>query len=81
MWRFDTICAILGPTLEIEGRRAGGTLSAEAARRVWEALPAVGASLVEHGPGLIDRGLGLLALTQQEGFGAWRMFADVFVRP
>jgi DNA-binding SARP family transcriptional activator/predicted ATPase len=39
---------------DVEGRRAGGTLSSEQARRVWEALPAVGAALVEHGPDLID---------------------------
>ena len=39
---------------DVEGKRAGGTLSPEQARRVWEALPAVGAALVEHGPDLID---------------------------
>ncbi|MDX9828928.1 MAG: BTAD domain-containing putative transcriptional regulator [Anaerolineae bacterium] len=40
---------------DVEGKRAGGTLSPEQARRAWEALPAVGAALVEHGPDLIDR--------------------------
>jgi DNA-binding SARP family transcriptional activator len=39
---------------EVEGKRASGTLSPAQARRVWEALPAVGAALVEHGPDLID---------------------------
>jgi len=39
---------------DVEGRRAGGTLSPDGARRVWEALPAMGAALVEHGPDLID---------------------------
>jgi DNA-binding SARP family transcriptional activator len=38
----------------VEGKPAGGTLSPDHARRVWEALPAVGAALVEHGPDLID---------------------------
>ena len=40
---------------DVEGKRAGETLPPEQARRVWEALPAVGAALVEHGPDLIDR--------------------------
>ncbi len=40
---------------DVEGKRAGGTLSPEQARRAWEALPVVGAALVEHGPDLIDR--------------------------
>jgi len=39
---------------DVEGQRAGGTLSAEQARRVWEALPVVGAALIEHGPDLMD---------------------------
>jgi DNA-binding SARP family transcriptional activator/tetratricopeptide (TPR) repeat protein len=39
---------------DVESKRAGGTLSPEGARRVWEALPIVGAALVEHGPDLID---------------------------
>ncbi len=39
---------------DVEGKRAGGTLSVEQARRAWEALPAVGAALVEHGPDLVD---------------------------
>ena len=39
---------------DIESKRAGGTLSPEQARRAWEALPQVGAALVEHGPDLID---------------------------
>jgi DNA-binding SARP family transcriptional activator len=40
---------------DVESKRAGGTLSPEQARRVWETLPAVGAALAEHGPDLIDR--------------------------
>jgi DNA-binding SARP family transcriptional activator len=39
---------------DVEGKRAGGALSSEQARRVWEALPAVGTALVEHGPDLVD---------------------------
>jgi DNA-binding SARP family transcriptional activator/tetratricopeptide (TPR) repeat protein len=39
---------------DVAGKRAGGTLSQEQARRVREALPAVGTALVEHGPDLID---------------------------
>jgi adenylate cyclase len=40
---------------DVEGKRAGGTLSPEQVRRVRQALPAVGEALVEHGPDLIDR--------------------------
>jgi DNA-binding SARP family transcriptional activator/tetratricopeptide (TPR) repeat protein len=40
---------------DVEGKRAGGTLSMEQARRAWEALPTVVAALVEHGHALIDR--------------------------
>ncbi len=40
---------------DIEGKRAGGTLSPEQARRVWEGLPEVGAALAENGPDLIER--------------------------
>jgi DNA-binding SARP family transcriptional activator/tetratricopeptide (TPR) repeat protein len=40
---------------DVEGKRAGGTLSPEQARRVRETLPAVVAALVEHGPDVIDR--------------------------
>jgi tetratricopeptide (TPR) repeat protein len=39
---------------DVESKRAGGTLSPEQARRVWEALPEVGAALADHGPDLID---------------------------
>ncbi|RPI58413.1 MAG: hypothetical protein EHM56_01865, partial [Chloroflexi bacterium] len=39
---------------DVEGKGAGGTVSPEQALRAWEALPAVGAALVEHGPDLID---------------------------
>ena len=54
---------------DVEGKRAGGTLSPEQARRVWEALPAVGAALVEHGPDLIDRFVpGEALLRRTEGF-------------
>jgi DNA-binding SARP family transcriptional activator len=56
---------------DVEHKRAGGTLSLDQARRVWEALPAAGAALVEHGPDLIDTfvpGEGLLR--RVEGFPA-----------
>ena len=54
---------------DVEGKRAGGTLSPEQARRVWEALPAVGAALVEHGPDLIDTFVpGEALLRRAEGF-------------
>ena len=54
---------------DVEGKRAGGTLSPEQARRVWEALPAVGAALVEHGPDLIDSFVpGEALLRRLEGF-------------
>jgi DNA-binding SARP family transcriptional activator len=63
---------------DVEGKRAGGTLSLDQARRVWEALPAVGAALVEHGPDLIDRfvpGEALLRRIEgfpgQHGIGCW----------
>lgn len=39
---------------DVYGKQAGGTLSQEQARRVRQALPVVGAALVEHGPDLID---------------------------
>jgi tetratricopeptide (TPR) repeat protein len=39
---------------DVESKRAGGTLSPEQARRVWQVLPIVGAVLVEQGPDLID---------------------------
>jgi DNA-binding SARP family transcriptional activator len=56
---------------DVEGKRAGGTLSAEQARRGWEALPAVGAALVEHGPDLIDTFVpGETLLERIEGFAA-----------
>jgi DNA-binding SARP family transcriptional activator len=38
---------------DIESKRAGGNMTPEQTRRVWEILPAVGAALVEHGPDLI----------------------------
>ncbi len=50
---------------DVESKRAGGTLSQEQARRIWEALPAVGAALVEHGPDLIGRFLPGEALLQR----------------
>ena len=50
---------------DVESKRAGGTLSPEQARRIWQALPAVGAALVEHGPDLIDRFLPGEALYQR----------------
>ncbi|MBN1140087.1 MAG: AAA family ATPase [Anaerolineae bacterium] len=54
---------------DVEGKRAGGTLSLEQARRAWEALPAVGAALVENSPDLIDRFVPGEALLQRvEGF-------------
>jgi len=54
---------------DVESKRAGGTLSPEQARRAWEALPAVGAALVEHGPDLIDRFVpGEALLRRAEGF-------------
>jgi tetratricopeptide (TPR) repeat protein len=54
---------------DVEGKRAGGTLSPEQARRAWEALPAVGAALVEHGPDLIDTFVpGEALLRRAEGF-------------
>ncbi|KPL81080.1 hypothetical protein ADN00_00690 [Ornatilinea apprima] len=56
---------------DVESKRAGGTLSPEQARRVWEALPAVGAALAEHGPDLIDRFVPGEALLQRlESFSA-----------
>jgi DNA-binding SARP family transcriptional activator/tetratricopeptide (TPR) repeat protein len=39
---------------DVESKRAGGAFSPEQARRVWAALPAVGAALAAHGPALID---------------------------
>jgi DNA-binding SARP family transcriptional activator/predicted ATPase len=39
---------------DVEGKRAGGTLTPEQACSLWQALPVVGAVLVEHGPDLID---------------------------
>lgn len=54
---------------DVEGKRAGGTLAPEQARRVWEALPVVGAALIEHGPDLIDRFVpGEVLLRRTEGF-------------
>jgi hypothetical protein len=54
---------------DVEGKRAGGTLSAEQARRAWEALPAVGAALVQHGPDLLDHLVpGKAPLRRIEGF-------------
>jgi DNA-binding SARP family transcriptional activator len=56
---------------DVEGKRASGTLSSEQARRAWEALPAVGAALVEHGPDLIDTFVPGEALQRRvEGFPA-----------
>lgn len=56
---------------DVEGRRAGGALSTEAARRVWEALPAVGAALLERGPDLINTFIpGEALLRRAEGFPA-----------
>ncbi len=56
---------------DVEGKRAGGTLTPEQARGLWEALPAVGAALVEHGPDLIDSFVPGEALLQRlEGFPA-----------
>jgi DNA-binding SARP family transcriptional activator/tetratricopeptide (TPR) repeat protein len=54
---------------DVEHKRAGGTLSLDQARRAWEALPAVGATLVEHGPDLIDTFVpGEALLRRIEGF-------------
>jgi tetratricopeptide (TPR) repeat protein len=59
---------------DVEGKRAGGTLSLEQARRAWEALPAVGAALVEHGPDLIDTFVpGEALLRRIEGFPVPRL--------
>ncbi|MFN2153709.1 MAG: BTAD domain-containing putative transcriptional regulator, partial [Anaerolineae bacterium] len=56
---------------DVEGERAAGTLSPEQARRVWEALPAVGAALAEHGADLIDTFVaGEALLRRVEGFRA-----------
>lgn len=56
---------------DVEGKRPSGTLSLGQARRAREALPAVGAALVEHGPDLIDRFVPGEALLQRvEGFPA-----------
>jgi DNA-binding SARP family transcriptional activator len=54
---------------DVEGKRAGGTLPQEQVRRVWAALPAVAAALVEHGPDLIDRFVtGAALLRRAEAF-------------
>lgn len=54
---------------DVEGKRAGGTLSPDQARRTWEALPAV----VEHGPDLLDTLVpGEALLWRIEGFGVPR---------
>jgi tetratricopeptide (TPR) repeat protein len=54
---------------DVESKRAGGTLSPEQARRVWQVLPAVVAALVEHGPDLIDSFVpGEALLQRMEGF-------------
>jgi DNA-binding SARP family transcriptional activator len=54
---------------DVEGKRAGGTLSLAQVQRVWEALPVVGAALVAQGPGLIDTFVpGEALLRRAEGF-------------
>ncbi len=54
---------------DVEGKRASGMLSLAQARRAWEALPAVGEALVEHGPDLIDTFVpGEALLRRIEGF-------------
>lgn len=72
---------------DVEGKRAVGTLSIERARRGWEALPAVAATLVEHGPALIDRFVpGEPLLQRIEGYPAsssakqWRARLQDIVR-
>jgi tetratricopeptide (TPR) repeat protein len=56
---------------DVEAKRAGGTLSPEQARRVWDALPVVGAALVEHGPSLIGTFVpGEALLRRAEGFSS-----------
>jgi len=66
---------------DVEGKRAGGTLSAEQARRAREALPAVAAALVERGPDLIDTFVPGEALLQRvEGFARPRGGAHWQVR-
>jgi hypothetical protein len=56
---------------DVEGKRASGTLSAEQVRRAWEALPVVGAALMEHGPDLLDTFVpGEALLRRAEGFPA-----------
>lgn len=56
---------------DVEGKRAGETLPQEQVRRVWAALPAVAAALVEHGPDLIDRFVtGAALLRRAEAFPA-----------
>jgi DNA-binding SARP family transcriptional activator/predicted ATPase len=72
---------------DVEGKRAGGTLSVEQARRAWEALPAVGAALVEHGPDLVDTfvpGEALLrrveAFRSPTGAGPWQAKLREIVR-
>ena len=64
---------------DVEGKRAGGTLSRQQALRVWDALPAVGAALVTYGPDLIDSFVsGEALLRRAEGFplsgdsGRWK---------
>ncbi|MCL5256310.1 MAG: AAA family ATPase [Chloroflexi bacterium] len=39
---------------DVEARRASGSICAEQARRLWDALPATAQSIVSHGPDLID---------------------------
>lgn len=54
---------------DVERKRASGTLSLDQARRVRDALPAVGAALVELGPDLIDTFVpGEPLLQRVEGF-------------
>ncbi|MEJ2737508.1 MAG: AAA family ATPase, partial [Anaerolineae bacterium] len=56
---------------DVEHKRAGGTLPLDQAQRVWEALPKVGAALVEHGPDLVDTFVpGEALLRRVEGFPA-----------
>jgi DNA-binding SARP family transcriptional activator len=67
---------------DVEGKRAGWMLSPEQVRRVWEALPAVGAALVEHGPDLIDSFVpGEALLRRAEGLaGGWQAPLQTIIR-
>jgi DNA-binding SARP family transcriptional activator/tetratricopeptide (TPR) repeat protein len=65
---------------DVEGKRAGGTLSQQQVQRVWESLPLVGTALMSHGPDLVESFVPGRALLQRaEGFpipgedGRWKV--------